>query len=176
MDSVLSRFQVRPATLRDAQAVAEVHVAAWQAAYAGVLPPEHLNTLSVDKRTAYWRQAIDHGEPQMLVATEGARVVGFVGFDRSRDKGTKQTVGEIWTIAAHPDVWDCGVGLALWDAARDGLQDEGCTKVSIWLPLRSPRALRFHELAGFKREIASAKTVEVGGVRLEEIRLSRSIA
>ena len=68
-----------------------------------------------------------------------------------------------------------GVGLALWDAAREGLQDEGCTHVSIWVPIANDRAMRFHELAGFKREMSSAKTVPMGPVKVEEIRLKQAL-
>ena len=76
---------------------------------------------------------------------------------------------------ADPVHWDKGVGLALWDATRDGLQEEGCTKATLWCYLRNERALRFFELAGFKRELGSARTSEVGGARVEEIRLHRSL-
>jgi ribosomal protein S18 acetylase RimI-like enzyme len=168
--------RVRHASLKDAKAVAEIHVAAWQAAFKGILPDEQLVAMSVEKRQAFWREAIDIGEPQVLVATDADRVVGFVAFDRSRDKGTPPTTGEIWVIAAAPALWSTGVGLALWDGARDGLQEEGCTKVTVWVPLRIERSLRFHELAGFKREMSTAKTVEMGGVKVEEIRLQRKIA
>ena len=65
--------------------------------------------------------------------------------------------------------------MALWDASRDGLQEEGCTKVSIWMPMRFERSMRFVELAGFKRESNSARTVDVGTVRMEEVRLHRSV-
>ena len=175
----MSRYQVRHATLKDAKAVAEAHVAAWQTAFQGVLPDAQLAAMSADKRLAFWRDAIDMGEPQVLVATdttEAGRVVGFVAFDRSRDKGTPPTTGELWAIGALPSLWSTGAGLALWDGARDALIEEGCTKVTVWLPLRNERALRFHELAGFKREMSSAKTVEMGGVKVEEIRLQRKIA
>jgi GNAT superfamily N-acetyltransferase len=175
MDPVISRYQVRPATLRDAKTVAEIHVASWQASYKGIVPDEHLRTLSVEKRQAFWREAIEFCEPQLLVATEGNQIVGFVGFDRSRDKGTPSTTGELWAIYVKPDRWGTGVGLALWDAARDGLQEEGCTRVTAWMPLRNERALRFHELAGFKRELTSAKTTEIGGSKVEEIRLKRDL-
>ena len=100
---------------------------------------------------------------------------GFVGFDRSRDKGTPSTCGEIWAIFVDPAHWDKGVGVALWDAANDGLKEEGCTKVTIWVPVRNERALRFHEHAGFKREMTSLKTVVIGSVKLEEIRLKRDV-
>ena len=155
--------------------MAEIHVASWQASYKGIVPDEHLRTLSVEKRQAYWREAIEYAEPQVQVAMDDDKIVGFVGFDRSRDKGTPPTMGEIWAIYVTPSHWDKGVGLALWDAAREGLQDEGCTHVSVWLPIANERAMRFHELAGFKREMASAKTVPIGTVKIEEIRLMRPL-
>ncbi len=171
----MSVFSVRPATLRDAKAIAEIHVASWQQAYKGILSDAHLHSLSVEKRQAFWREAIDLCEPQVVVACEGTQVVGFVAFDRSRDKGTPSATGEIWAVYAHPKVWGRGAGLALWDAARDGLQEEGCTKVTLWVALRNERAMRFYDLAGFKRELSSAKTVDIGGTRVEEIRLQRSL-
>jgi hypothetical protein len=45
----------------------------------------------------------------------------------------------------------------------------------LWIPLCNERALRFVELAGFKRESSSAKTAVIGGVKLEEIRLRRPL-
>ncbi|MEO8280461.1 MAG: GNAT family N-acetyltransferase [Ideonella sp.] len=168
-------FPVRPASLRDAKQIAEVHVAAWQAAVDLGGPVEAMQSFSVDRCHAYWREAIDLCEPQVLVATENDKVIGFAGFDRSRDKGTPSSTGEIWALYVNPAHWGRGVGLALWDASRDGLQEEGCTKVSIWLPMRFARTMRFVELAGFKREPSSAKTMEIGGARVEEIRLHRSV-
>jgi hypothetical protein len=44
-----------------------------------------------------------------------------------------------------------------------------------WVPLRNERALRFHESAGFKREMTTAKTA-VGGVKIEEVRLKRALS
>jgi RimJ/RimL family protein N-acetyltransferase len=171
-----TNFEVRPATVRDAKAIAEIHASSRQAAFKGLVPGEQMPTISVEKSQAYWRDAIEYSEPQVLVALDGATVVGFVGFDRSRDKGTPNTMGEIWAIYAAITHWGQGVGLALWDAARDGLIDEGCTKVSLWIPLGNERALRFHDLAGFKREMTSIKTVPVGTVKVEEIRLKRDLS
>ena len=169
-------FPVRPASLRDAKSIAEVHVSAWQAAVSLAGQNEALQSFTVERRQAAWREAIDLCEPQVLVATDRDKVVGFVAFDRSRDKGTPSTTGELWALHVAPSHWGRGVGLALWDAARDGLQEEGCTKVTLWMPLRFERSMRFVELAGFQREPASAKTVDLGGARIEEIRLHRSVS
>ena len=174
--SSTSNYEVRPATLLDAKAIADIHVSASRAAYRGLLSDDQINTVSADKRQAYWREAIDFNEPQVYVALDDGEVVGFVGFDRSRDQGTPPTTGEIWAIYVATSHWGRGVGLALWDAARDGLLEEGCNKVTLWVPLGNERALRFHELAGFKRELSSAKTVPMGAVKIEEIRLKRALA
>jgi ribosomal protein S18 acetylase RimI-like enzyme len=172
----MSSFLVRPATARDAKAIAEIHVAAWQAAYKDLMPEDDLKKMSVEKRLAFWREAIEYSEPQLLVATEGEQIVGFVGFDRSRDKGTKSSIGEIWALYVRPSHWRQGAGLALWDAARDGLKEEGCTQVTLWVLLRNEPALAFCEhAAGFKREMPSLKTVVIGSVKLEEIRLKREV-
>ena len=171
----MSDYEVRPATLRDAKAVAEVHALAAKAAYEGILPEEELRTLAPASREAKWREAIEYSEPQVHVATLDGQIVGFVGFDRSRDPKTPPTTGEIWAIYVKPEHWGKGAGVALWDAAREGLEEEGCTTVTIWVPIRNDRAMRFHELAGFKREMTTAKTAVVGGVKVEEVRLKRPI-
>ena len=171
----MSVYTLRPASLRDAKAISEIHAAAVKAAYEDLIPSDQLKAVSAEKRLSYWREAIEYSEPQVHVALEADRIVGFVGFDRSRDKGTRQPMGEIWAIYALPDHWSKGVGLALWDAAREGLAEEGCTEVTSWVPLRNTRALRFHELAGFKREMSTAKTVPVGTFKIEEVRLRRAL-
>ncbi|MBO9513392.1 MAG: GNAT family N-acetyltransferase [Variovorax sp.] len=171
----MSAYEVRPATLRDAKAIAEVHAAAVRAAYAGILPDDQLSALAPASREAKWREAIEFSEPQVHVAELGGEVVGFVGFDRSRDPKTPSTTGEIWALYVKPEHWGKGVGVALWDAGREGLEEEGCTVVTIWVPLRNDRALRFCELAGFKREMKTAKTTAIGTVKIEEIRLKRNV-
>lgn len=172
----MSSYSVRPATARDAKAIAEIHVATWQAAYKDVMPADYLGKMTLEKRQAYWREAIEYSEPQLLVATEGEQIVGFVGYDRSRDAKTRSTVGEIWAIYVLPAHWGKGAGLALWDGARDGLKEEGCTQVTLWVLLHNERALQFCEHgAGFKREMTTLKTTDFGSARLEEIRLNRAI-
>ncbi len=173
----MSNYQVRPATHRDAKAIAQIHTASALEAYRGIVPDDQLKAMSsVEKRQAYWREAIEYCEPQVQVAMDGDKIVGFVGFDRSRDEKSRQTTGEIWAIYAAPSHWNKGVGVTLWDAAREGLLEEGCTNVTVWVPLRNERALRFHELAGFKREMSTAKTTPVGSIKIEEIRLKRSLS
>ena len=171
----MSDFEVRFATLKEAADVAQLHLIASRAAYAGQVPEAHWDATPMAKRVSYWKEAIEYGEPQVMVALEGGSIVGFVGYDRSRDPKSKNTTGELWTIYVDPDHIGQGVGLALWDAAREGLQDEDCTDVTVWVPLASSKALTFFDAAGFKREMNTARTVPMGGVKVEELRLKRAL-
>lgn len=173
--SSTSTFKIRAATARDAKTIANIEISTSQAAYHGLLSDQQIGARGADKRQAHWREAIEFSEPQVYVALDDEQVIGFVGFDRSRDAGTPPTTGEIWAIYVASTHWGRGVGLALWDAAREGLIEEGCTKVTLWLPLGNERALRFHELAGFKREMSSIKIVPMGTLKLELIRLKRDL-
>lgn len=168
-------FNIRPATARDAQAIAKLRASASQTAYQGLRSEGPSSAGAADLHAAYWRDAIEFSEPQVYVAVDAENVIGFVGFDRSRDQGTPPTTGEIWAIYVDPAHWGEGIGLALWDTAREGLLEEGCTKVTLWMPLGNERAVHFHELAGFKREMSSIKTVPLGAVKVEEIRLKRNL-
>ena len=116
-------IQVRPATVRDAKTIAEIHVNTWHTAYAGLVPDDYLKGMSVDKLQAQWRESIQYSEPQVVVALDGNAIVGFAGFDRTRDPKTKPTTGEIWAMYVASDYWGEGAGLALWG----------------WLPRRSDR-------------------------------------
>ena len=173
---LMSSYSVRSAAPRDAKAIAEIHVATWQAAYQGLIPDDFLKAMTIEKRMAYWKEAIEYSDPQVLVALDADKVIGFVGFDRSRDPGTKSSVGEIWAMYVDHAHWRKGVGLALWDGARDGLKEEGCTQITLWALVANERALQFYEqAAGFKRDMASLRTTAYGSLKLEEIRLKRAV-
>jgi len=174
--TITTTFTVRPATLRDAKGITELHNACVCAAFQSIAPDAAVPMDALKKDQSHWREAIEYAEPQVQVALLGDKIVGFVGFDRSRDAGTPPTTGEIWAIYADVAVWGLGAGLALWDAAREGLLEEGCTQVTVWIPIANDQAMRFHELAGFKRELHSAKTVRYGDVKVEEIRLKRALS
>lgn len=172
----MSSYTVRPATVRDAKAIARVHATTAQATYRDLLPQEALAGPSLEQRQAHWREAIEYSEPQVQVAVHEDEMVGFVGFDRSRDKGTPSTTGEIWSLYVLPDHWNRGAGTVLWDAANEGLKEEGCTRVTVWVPVRNDRALQFFEHMGFKREMNTLKTVGLGTHKIEELRLKRELA
>ena len=128
--SDLTHVEVRPATTRDAAKIAELYTATAKEAFKTMQTGAKVLPVPEEKNTVYWREAIEYAEPQVQVAVDGSTLIGFVGYDRSRDAGTPNTLGEIWDIYVDAAYWGKGVGLALWDAAREGLQEEGCKQRS----------------------------------------------
>ena len=69
----------RLATLDDANGIAQVHVAAWETTYRGIVEDEMLGHRTVERREARWRKNLSSTEPgrPVLVALEGDRIVGW---------------------------------------------------------------------------------------------------
>jgi GNAT superfamily N-acetyltransferase len=169
-------YSIRPAAARDASEIALVHARASRVAYAQVAAKAaDAAPLKLAERESFWRDAIAFGEPLLFVALQDNHLIGFAGFDRSRDEGSPPSTGELWAFFVDPDHWGRGAGLSLWEAARDGLVEEDFAEVTWWVPIRNERALRFGEAAGFAREDDRRRTVTFGGVALEEVRLRRAL-
>lgn len=143
---------VRDETVADCAAVAELHVRAWQVAYAGIVPDQVLAALDVPARTR-WRadRLADPDSPfRSLVAHDGATVTGFVTYGPYRaqelDGSPLQPEhGEILAIYVHPDHWGTGAGDALLLAALGALPQP---EVRLWALAENGRALRFYARHG----------------------------
>ena len=75
---------IRRATVDDAEAIARVHVATWQFAYAEIVDPAVLARRDVAERSALWRRVLAEGRAPVWVAEGGGRVVGFAEVDDGR--------------------------------------------------------------------------------------------
>lgn len=168
--------KIGPAAPEDALAVAELHVSAWQGAYAGIVPQEHLDSLSVPTRESCWREMIQSGTPQLLLAWEASAAVGFVAFGKSRDLDAPPAAGELWAIYVRPSHWSHGVGRDLWLQARERLRSQGFQSVTLWVLADNARAIRFYTRAGFVPEAGSAQERVLGGKTLQEIRYHATLA
>lgn len=165
-------MHIHSATVEDARRIADIHVAAWQSAYVGLVPADFLAALCVDTREAYWRQEIPLGQQQVAVARSGATTVGWVSYGPSRDKDALPEAAEIWAIYVAPEHWSTGAGRHLWLHARRQLAQQGFHSVSLWVLATNARAIDFYRKAGFEPEPRSAKAFVLGGATLTEIRYS----
>ncbi len=164
-------MRVEAAAFEDSRAIAELHVASWQAAYTGIVSTSYLATLSVEQREASWKRQLLEGSPQILVAREGSSLLGFVALGACRDAQAPSSYGEIWALYVLPSHWSAGVGRTLWLAALASLRERGFTVVTLWVLALNERAIKFYQAAGFAVEPGSEKLFTLGSQELAEIRL-----
>ena len=164
------RVNTRRGSVADARAVAEVHVQSWRAAYRDLVPQSYLDTLSVDSREKFWREAMERESPELWVAETDGGVVGWVAFGPSRDPDAAGSVGEISAIYLLPSHWSTGIGLELWLTARARLIERGFATVTLWVFAENSRAIRFYHAAGFELMVGAQQSHERGGKVLLEQR------
>ena len=164
-------MEIRHAVIEDAYAVAEIHVEAWRAAYAGILPEAFLSSLTVSSRQAFWLQFLAEKQGDLQVAMDGKRMLGWINTGPCRDQDAAVGDAEVWALYASPAAWSTGVGRQLWLSAQAGLFEQGYRQCRLWVLARNDRAIRFYKAAGFARDAVPAKTFELGGALVEEMRL-----
>jgi ribosomal protein S18 acetylase RimI-like enzyme len=160
---------VRRANLDDVKAIAQVHVAAWRAAYRGQVPDAYLDSLDVAKRARRWSRILDAGNDTIHVCARGGTIVGFSDLTRSRDADASVHVGEIAAIYVEPSSWRKGCGGALMQASLRAANERGFAEVTLWVLATNVAAQRFYECLGFTSDGAT-KTEKRPGFDLHEVR------
>ena len=149
-------MQLRRAEPADARAVAELHVAAWKAAYPGLVPQDYLDDLAPEDRQGAWEEALASDPwPVVLVAEENGSLLGFSSVSPSGDEDAGPGVGEVQTLYVGPGAWRRGVGTALLEAACGELAASGCTTATLWVLGVNERARRFYERNGWRPDGAT---------------------
>jgi ribosomal protein S18 acetylase RimI-like enzyme len=141
---------VRDATVDDARAIAEVHVASWRWAYRGQVPDTFLDSLSVEERQAMWKRSLEEGKERTAVAIDDAdAVVGFVGTGPAGDDDADERTGEVYAIYLLEHVTGSGVGRELLRRGEDDLRAAGYRRATLWVLTSNERAHRFYERNGW---------------------------
>ena len=106
-----ARLRVRRAVMADAEAIARVHVAAWRAAYAGVVPDRYLVAMSQAGQARQWRRLLGRSRVRETVLVAEAliggnrEVVGFGNCGPVRPCGLSYA-GEVYTLYVAGDWQD----------------------------------------------------------------------
>ena len=163
----MSEPLIRAATIEDARAIAEVHVASWRAAYADLLSAEKMAELDVDEHTGTWRERIP------LVGAEGFRTWvaerdgGIVGYSFTRptedDDLNPLEIAEVVALYLHPDHFETGVGAPLLARAIAGIRNQGFLQATLWVLEGNTRAIHFYRREGWRPDGKHAACFRVMG-------------
>ncbi len=166
-------YSIREAAAPDADAIARLHVGAWQWAYRGLLPDAYLDGLSADiaRRTAWRRQQLSHGdyEGRTWVVERAGAIVGFADTGPARDEDAIHGTAELYAIYLAESATGKGLGRDLLGYSLDDLHRRGYTAATLWVLTGNDRARRFYEALGWRPDGAT-KTEQGPGVVLEEVR------
>ncbi|MEA2855833.1 MAG: hypothetical protein QOH98_154 [Methylobacteriaceae bacterium] len=145
VEKVISIRNARPA---DAEAIAEVHDAAWRDAYRGIIPGRELERMIARRGPRWWQAAISRGS-RLVVLDFGGRIAGYASYGRNRVPAMPYS-GEIFELYLAPEFQGLGMGRRLFDAARRDLNEHGYVSTLVWALADNERALDFYTRLGGK--------------------------
>lgn len=144
----INRFHVRRAAVKDAAAIAEVHVQCWREAYEGLIPERVLATLDVDARRHLWRRTIKHKGYDTFICIDGIdAVVGFACSGSVRAV-PKTFDGEIRAIYLLEEAQGFGMGRELMRHLAEALVAGGCHSAALRVARDTSKARGFYEHLG----------------------------
>jgi GNAT superfamily N-acetyltransferase len=163
--------EIREATPADAEAIVSATEAGWREGYAGIVRPERLKNLPVER----WRHEVGVGlrRPVADAFTRIAEIDGeFAGYTyvaapaRDGDLGPEEA--ELVAIYVLPERWRQGAGDVLMRAALERLEELGYAAAVLWTFEANERAMAFYERHGWApdgaerhNEPADAKVVRL---------------
>lgn len=171
---------IRPATPADADAIGEIHVLSWQAAYAGLVSATYLDSMSVPSRQRTWRDKLDGTDAraattEVFVAESGDAVVGFGACGPSRDQDSDGLMGALYVLYLHPLHWRCGIGTLLHDRIITALKAAGHRQATLWVLDDNASARAFYEKRGWAWD-RTVQTEPIGdSPPVTEVRYHRSL-
>ncbi|WP_344432040.1 MFS transporter [Amycolatopsis minnesotensis] len=173
-------MMIRPATPADADAIGEIHVRSWQAAYAGLVPAAYLDGMSVPSRQSYWRNRLDGTDARAagsatFVAENGDTVIGFGACGPSHDRDADGHLGALYVLSLHPAHWRGGTGTLLHDRIITALRAAGHERATLWVLDGNTAARTFYEKQGWTWD-GTVRTEPIGdSPPLTEVRYTRAL-
>jgi len=132
---------IRPAEASDADEIASLHAAAWQAAFR-FLPSRFQEGMTARVVLGKWREDLASSTTSMFVAIRG----GVTGFIQLRIDGRQ---GEVLSLYVDPASWSQGVGSSLLAFGESWLEAQGVHTAMLWTAQESEQSREFYEHRGW---------------------------
>jgi GNAT superfamily N-acetyltransferase len=157
---------IRLATVEDASAIAQVHIASWRATYPGIVPQHYIDSLRIDEFTDRWKGRLaTQSEMLIYVADADGAVCGFAsgGPARANIAGFS---GELYAIYLTPELHSKGIGSRLFWAVAEHLKRAGHASMYVWVLEENPSQGFYQQMGGCR---ISTAEIELGGKPLKEV-------
>ncbi|SCF96236.1 L-amino acid N-acyltransferase YncA [Streptomyces sp. DconLS] len=170
-------IRVRRMREEDIHGVSTVRVKGWQAAYAGMVPQDYLDALTVTEDARRRRDMFERADGTVLnlVAEENGTVVGWAALGPSREDDRRPQDGELLALYTAPDRLGTGIGKALMRQTLIDARERSFRRLVLWVLAANTSARRFYEHAGFLPDGASTDW-PVNGALVPEVRYGKDLA
>jgi GNAT superfamily N-acetyltransferase len=149
----MTGITIRPAGAADADAIANVHIAAWRESYAELMPARVLAGLDAAEWAGRWRGNLTEADPataNFLALDETGRPAGFghCRHQRSEKLLPLGFSGEITSLYLLRRIQRRGVGRRLLGEMARHLRASGCDSAAVWAFRDATQARAFYEAQG----------------------------
>ncbi len=157
---------IRNATIKDAQAIAIVHIASWHESYTGIIPDSYLVQLDLSTKQEMWEKVLERNQA-VFVAESGGQIVGFGNGGRNRNKESEYP-GELYTLYLLKQFHGLGIGKELFNHVRQHLKENGLFPFTTFVLIDNP-ALSFYKHLG--AEAISEGFEDYDRIKLKKLQL-----
>ncbi|MEY2397803.1 MAG: hypothetical protein QOJ00_977 [Actinomycetota bacterium] len=141
---------MRQATVLDAEAIAQLHVAAYEASLAEVVNRDALDRANASRLPMWTSLLADPPPGQAVFVVEREQMVGFVSAGPTRESGAApESDGEVYALFVDPRSWGQGVGRALMTRSVQYLTSMHLRHAKLWVFDANYRARTFYESLGW---------------------------
>ena len=137
---------IRRAVPADVEAIARVHIQAWQESYRGLIPDAAINSHTLEQRLSRWTLTLQNPDILVYLPERDGAVCGFVSFGEARPGLAAE--GEVYSFHLLQSIKRQGVGRALFTQLCNELRARGVTSLGLWVLPENTPARRFYEAMG----------------------------
>lgn len=134
---------------KQAEQIARLHIASWQATYAEELSHTFLQHQDQAARAAEWRRHLNDGVA-VLLEQDGGAIAGFVACGLVRTVSCNHAEWEIYNLHVTPCRHGDGLGSRLFDAAASLGRERGARDLVLWVVRTNRTARAFYEHKGMQ--------------------------
>ncbi|MEY2340816.1 N-acetyltransferase family protein [Acidithiobacillus sp. IBUN Pt1247-S3] len=166
----------RIATSQDAEAIGEIRIAAWKAAYTGCMPASYLATLSSTDNLDQRREFLANtpNGVKVHVAEKSDIVVGFSIVGQPRYPTNPNAI-ELWALNVLPEFWRTGVGSELIQVSIKSVLKGPYSSMELWCIKGNMAAELAYQRNGFSSTHKERTTSNLTGHPLHEVLYSKML-
>ncbi len=159
---------IHKATPEDAPSVAYVHIQSWHETYTGIVPQAHLDSLSVETRTAHWKAHLQReGSFDVYLALLDGQACGIAAGGKTSETETAAAYqGELFLVYVLQSAKGKGIGRLLTKKVSEVIRADGLKGAVVWVLEKNPSKGFYEHIGG--KDVAR-KTTGIGGVEFVKV-------